>query len=78
MALTKRIPKGSPLTAIEMDTNLDYLEGLVNALSGSVSSGALSGTAGTDGSQGTSGTSGISGTNGTAGSAGSGLSLIHI
>ena len=72
MALTKRIPKGSPLTALEMDTNLDYLEGLVTALSGSVSSGALSGTGGSSGTSGTTGSSGVSGTNGTAGSAGSG------
>ena len=49
MALVKRITKGSPLTALEMDTNLDFLQSQV-----------LSGTSGTSGVNGTSGTSGTS------------------
>ena len=31
MALTKRLTKGSPLTAVEMDDNLTYLEGIISA-----------------------------------------------
>jgi hypothetical protein len=60
MALTKRLSKGSPLTAVEMDDNLTYLEGIISA-----------GTNGTSGTSGVAGTSGINGTNGTAGSGGS-------
>ena len=50
MSLVKRLDKGSPLTAGEMDSNLDYLEGLLQA--------GTSGTSGTAGSGGTSGTAG--------------------
>ena len=60
MALTKRLTKGTPLTALEMDSNLTYLEGLISA-----------GSSGTGGTSGTTGSSGVSGTNGTAGSHGS-------
>ena len=60
MALTKRLSKGSPLTAVEMDDNLTYLEGIISA-----------GTNGTSGTSGVASTSGINGTNGTAGSGGS-------
>ncbi len=57
MALVKRITKGSPLTAQEMDDNLDYLQSQIQA-----------GTSGTAGSSGVSGTSGSSGTAGSGGS----------
>lgn len=66
MALVKRLVKGSPLTAQEMDDNLDYLAGLIPV--GSTS--GTSGTGGTSGSSGSSGSSGVSGTNGTDGTSG--------
>ena len=47
MALVKRLTKGSPLTALEMDTNLDFLQSQISAGS--------SGTSGTSGVTGTSG-----------------------
>jgi len=74
MALVKRLSKGSPLTAQEMDDNLDYLQAQIQ--SGTSGTSGVSGTSGTSGgtgssgvagSNGTSGTSGISGTNGAAG-----------
>jgi len=65
MALVKRLAKGAPLTALEMDDNLTYLEGIVGA--GTNGSG---GTSGTNGSAGTTGSNGISGTAGTSGSGG--------
>jgi hypothetical protein len=64
--LTKRLVKGSPLTAQEMDDNLDYLEGLIPV--GSTS--GTSGTSGTNGTTGTAGTSGLNGVNGLNGSNG--------
>ena len=66
MALVKRLVKGSPLTAQEMDDNLDYLEGLIPV--GSTS--GTSGTSGTNGTSGTGGTSGLNGANGLNGSSG--------
>jgi hypothetical protein len=74
MALIKRLTKNAPLTAAEMDNNLDYLQSQIQA--GSSGTSGVSGTSGTSGgtgssgvagSNGTSGTSGISGTNGAAG-----------
>ena len=72
MALTKRLVKGSPLTAQEMDDNLDYLEGLVpvGSSSGTAGSAGTSGTDGTSGTSGVDGAAGVNGTNGTAGTTG--------
>jgi hypothetical protein len=72
MALVKRLVKGSPLTAQEMDDNLDYLEGLVPAgsTSGTGGSAGTSGSGGTSGTNGTTGTGGTSGTSGSSGSSG--------
>ncbi len=64
MALVKRLSKGSPLSAQEMDDNLDYLQAQILA--------GTSGTAGSGGTAGTSGTSGTSGATGSTGTAGSG------
>jgi len=56
MALTKRLSKGSPLTAAEMDGNLDFLQSQIGA-----------GTSGTSGTSGISGTNGAQGTTGSGG-----------
>ena len=47
MALVKRLVKGTPLTALEMDDNLTYLEGIVGA--GTNGSGGTAGTGGRGG-----------------------------
>lgn len=71
MALVKRLQKGSPLTALEMDDNLTYLEGIVGAgTNGSAGTSGTTGSSGDDGSNGTSGTRGTSGTSGVSGTAG--------
>lgn len=72
MALVKRLEKGSPLTAQEMDDNLDYLEGIVGA--GTSGSSGTSGTSGTTGSAGTSGIGGSSGSSGSSGTSADGTS----
>ena len=77
MALIKRIDKGSPITAVEMDANLQYLEDSITAGTSGTSGTSGAGTSGTSGTSGA-GTSGSSGTSGagTAGSSGtSGTSL---
>jgi collagen type VII alpha len=68
MTLTKRLTKGSPLTAGEMDNNLDYLESLLQA--GSSGTSGVSGTSGTSGGTGSSGVAGSHGTSGTSGTSG--------
>ena len=73
MALVTRIPKGAPLTAAEMDNNLTYLQGLINAgTSGTSGTAGTSGGTGSTGTAGSGGTSGSGGSSGTAGTAGSG------
>ena len=64
-----RYGQGVPLTAQQMDNNLNYLADAVNLVSASLadSSANSSGTSGTAGSSGTSGEQGSSGTNGTSG-----------
>jgi hypothetical protein len=71
MALVKRLSKGSPLTAQEMDDNLDYLQAQILAgTSGTAGSGGTSGTSGTSGATGSTGTAGSGGTSGTSGTSG--------
>ena len=65
MALIKRLTKGSPLTASEMDTNLDFLQSQITA--GSSGTSGTSGVTGTSGAAGSDGTSGTSGTSGITG-----------
>jgi hypothetical protein len=72
MALIKRLDIGRPITAAEMDANLQYLEDSINVgTSGTSGVSGTSGTRGTSGSSGLSGSSGSSGTRGTSGSSGS-------
>ena len=68
MALIKRLDIGRPITAAEMDANLQYLEDSISAGTSGVS--GTSGTSGVSGSPGVSGSSGSSGTRGTSGSSG--------
>ncbi len=68
MALIKRLDIGRPITAAEMDANLQYLEDSISAGTSGVS--GTSGTSGTRGTSGSSGSSGISGTSGSSGSSG--------
>jgi len=71
MALIKRLDIGRPITAAEMDANLQYLEDSINVgTSGTSGVSGTSGTRGTSGSSGLSGSSGSSGTRGTSGSSG--------
>ncbi len=71
MALVKRLSKGSPLSAQEMDDNLDYLQAQILAgTSGTAGSGGTSGTSGTSGATGSTGTAGSGGTSGTSGTSG--------
>ena len=65
MALIKRLDIGRPITAAEMDANLQYLEDSISA-----GTSGVSGTSGTSGTRGTSGSSGSSGVSGTSGSSG--------
>ena len=74
MALIKRIDKGSPITAVEMDANLQYLEDSITAGTSGTSGTSGAGTSGTSGTRGTSGSSGISGSSGTSGTGTSGTS----
>ena len=68
MALIKRLDIGRPITAAEMDANLQYLEDSISAGTSGVS--GTSGTSGVSGSPGVSGSSGSSGTSGASGSPG--------
>jgi hypothetical protein len=68
MALIKRLDIGRPITAAEMDANLQYLEDSISAGTSGVS--GTSGTSGVSGSPGVSGTSGSSGVSGSSGSSG--------
>ena len=68
MALTKRLTKGSPLTAAEMDNNLDFLQASIAA--GTSGTSGVSGTSGTSGGTGSSGVAGTNGTSGTSGTSG--------
>jgi hypothetical protein len=80
MALIKRLDIGRPITAAEMDANLQYLEDSINVgtsgtsgvsgTSGTRGTSGSSGSAGSSGSSGSSGTSGVSGTSGSSGSSG--------
>jgi hypothetical protein len=74
MALIKRIDKGSPITAVEMDANLQYLEDSITAGTSGTSGTSGAGTSGTSGTRGTSGSSGSSGSSGTSGAGTSGSS----
>jgi hypothetical protein len=71
MTLIKRLDIGRPITAEEMDANLQYLEDSINVgTSGTSGTSGTRGTSGTNGSGGTSGTSGISGEAGSSGTSG--------
>jgi hypothetical protein len=74
MALIKRLDIGRPITAAEMDANLQYLEDSISAgtsgVSGTSGTSGVSGSPGVSGSSGTSGVSGSSGTSGVSGSPG--------
>ena len=84
MALIKRLDIGRPITAAEMDANLQYLEDSISAgtsgVSGTSGTSGVSGSPGVSGSSGSSGTSGasgspgVSGTNGSSGTSGAGTS----
>jgi hypothetical protein len=75
MALIKRLDIGRPITAAEMDANLQYLEDSISAgtsgTSGVSGSPGVSGTSGSSGVSGTSGSSGVSGSPGVSGTSGS-------
>ena len=75
MALIKRLDIGRPITAAEMDANLQYLEDSISAgtsgISGTSGTSGVSGSSGSSGTRGTSGSSGISGSSGTSGISGS-------
>jgi hypothetical protein len=66
MALIKRLDIGRPITAAEMDANLQYLEDSISA-----GTSGISGTAGTSGTSGVSGSTGVSGSSGSSGVSGS-------
>lgn len=71
MTLIKRLDIGRPITAEEMDANLQYLEDSINVgTSGTSGTSGISGTSGTRGTGGSSGSSGTSGTSGVSGEAG--------
>jgi len=77
MALIKRLDIGRPITAAEMDANLQYLEDSISAgtsgISGTSGTSGVSGSPGVSGTSGSSGTSGA-GTSGTSGTSGAGTS----
>ena len=77
MALIKRLDIGRPITAAEMDANLQYLEDSISAgtsgISGTSGTSGVSGSPGVSGTSGSSGTSGA-GTSGTSGTSGAGSS----
>jgi hypothetical protein len=78
MALIKRLDIGRPITAAEMDANLQYLEDSISAgtsgTSGVSGSTGISGSSGSSGTSGVSGSPGVSGTSGSSGTSGAGTS----